>query len=135
MTFPYNGDGIKPSGGFREPIPEGEYVLKVISAKEGKSKSGYPQVKVDFEVAHGDYVGKQVRFYYVTFMPKGNEGAGMAIHFLKCLGEPWEGPFEVNADNWLGKLVRANVVHEEYNGYTNNKIAAIDALKAEEVPF
>jgi hypothetical protein len=33
----------------------------------------------------------------------------MAIHFLKCIGEPWEGKIKVNPNNWFGKTLKAKV--------------------------
>lgn len=145
MGYRYNSTGVKMPGG--QTIPEEEYVLEIVDAKEGKSKKGDYQVKVDFKVASGVHVGFEVKYHYVTFQAKDSKGAGMAVHFIKSIGEPWEGEFEISPENWIGKKLMAYLSVEEYNGYHNMKASNIKpyvvgqtetdqaASSEEEVPF
>ena len=109
--FQYSFDGVKESD--FTPLPQGDYVFEIIKAEEGVTKGGDQKVTVDFSVANGPHKGKQVRFHTVTFMSdKTKPGAGMSKHFIKSIGEPFEGDIQVSANNWIGKLLKAKVVHE-----------------------
>lgn len=140
MTIIYDTTGIKPTGGF-EPVPKGNYRLRIVKVLETKSKSGGdPQVIVDFEVDSGEYMGHQIRFHRVTFLRPEREGAGIAVHFLKVIGEPYEGSIQIDAERWLGKVVRASVdVELDYNNNPRNvirKVGPFDpSTEEEEVPF
>lgn len=135
MSFSYNGTGVRPSGSC---VPAGDYLLKVVDTEEGKSKKkddgsgGDYQVTVHFKIADGPYKGRSIKFHRVTFLPKEHKAAGIAVHFLKTLGQPWEGVFTVDHAAWRGQLVQAKVTEEEYNGYINNKVAWVNP--AEDVP-
>lgn len=112
------------------PIPAGEYVLRIVDTTESVSKnSGRPQVIVHFRVHDGQYKGRSIKYHRVTFIPEDCDGAGMAVHFLKCIGEPWENKYEVNHMHWRGKLLKAKVIEEEYNGYVNNKIVFVNPVE------
>lgn len=143
--FKYNGEGVNPSGG--RAIPPGDYILKIVDTEEGKSKvkddgtGGDYQVVVNFQVAEGDYKGRNIKFHRVTFLPRTHKAAGMAVHFLKVIGQPCEGEYEVNHIKWRGALLKAKVIEDEFNGYVNNKVAWVDEVESkkadelESVPF
>ena len=141
--FNFNAAGIEPSGGIYSAIPKGEYVLQIVDTIEKQSKNGNPQVVVTYKVHEGQYKGRRISFQHVTFLPKDSTGAGMAIHFLKSISEPWEGNFEVDHMRWRGKLVKALVIEEEYNSNINNKVKGIEPMEnpnaataeIENVPF
>ena len=138
MSFSYDGRNIPLPGGC---IPPGKYLLRIIDTEEKLSGKGYNQVVVGFKVMEGPYAGREIKFHLVTFIPKGSDGrpqagAGFAIHFLKCIGQPWEDDFEVNHLRWRGCRVKADVIEDTYNGKTNNKIAWVEAVTdKEEIPF
>ena len=112
MPGSYDSTGVEISTRF-EPIPEGEYTLRIIRATSGETQNGHPKVTVDFEVAGGGpNSGREIRFHTVTFLPKESKGAGMALHFLKTIGEPFEGKFKWDERKWIGKELRAQVVLE-----------------------
>lgn len=126
--FKHNSTGVDATGGF-QPLPEGEYRLTIQFAEEMKSKKGMDMVKVTLAVIeHEKFDGKTID-HYVVFIPAGEKGDGMNVHFRKCIGMPYGGDDEVNADRWIGKKIRANIKIEErdYNGkhYTGNKIAQV----------
>ena len=97
MPGSYDSTGIEESSP-AEPFPEGDYTLRIHRAVAGKSKAGNDMVEVNFKVVGGKYDGREVRYYYVVFLPKDAPGAGMAVHFLKCIGEP----FEETDEDWCG---------------------------------
>ena len=135
--FKYNASGVVS---FRNTLPEGIYVLKIADTVEGKSKAGDSQVTVHFIVDDGPYQGRHVKFHRVTFLPPSDKGSGIAVHFLKAIGQPCEGDFTVDHTKWRGAYVKAKVVEETYNGYVNNKVAWVDPVEVKElekdsVPF
>lgn len=142
-VFDYDATNVKPDSG-REALPRGIYSLEITQAVPGYTKeSNRPKVTVDFRVIDNvQYAGRKVRFHTVTFIPEGEKGAGMALHFLKTIGEPYEGKLKVNTDSWVGKKIKATVEIDD-KGY--NKVGtvmpydyteAMDAKKEEsEIPF
>lgn len=129
------------------PMPPGIYGLvinKVTDTKNEipwKTKNGDDYVQVECEVDEaGEYLGRKV-WYGVTFMDdKSRPGAGMSIHLLKCIGEPWEGDFDVDTDNWIGRRFKARLkIGKDLEGKPKNEIAfVIDEnipKNDDEVPF
>lgn len=135
MAFRIDTKGIPPAGGF-EPIPPGKYILRIVSAMEGYAKSsGKPQVVVGFEVEEGPYRGRKILFHRVTFLGKDIngiplKGAGIAIHFLHTIGEPYDDAnTEVNPQNWIGKTLLATIeCKEDFNGNMRNNIKFVDPI-------
>lgn len=135
MAFKIDTRGIPATGGF-EPIPPGKYILQIISTQEGYAKSnGKPQVLVGFQVAEGQYRGRKILFHRVTFLGKDEngiplKGAGIAIHFLHSIGEPYDDEnTEVNPNRWIGKTVMATVeCKEDFNGKLRNIVKFVDPV-------
>jgi len=111
--FSYNTEGIKEQD--YTPIPMGEYILEIVTAEEGLTKEhGHQKVTVGYKIAEGPYKDKDVNYHTITFFSDPTaKGAGIAKHYLKSIGEPYEGKIQVSANNWIGKLVRAKVIHEK----------------------
>ena len=139
MPFNYSSKNINVDGGFTAPA--GVYRLVIKSVKEKTSKNGDPMVSVSCEIDDNQYLGVPV-WHNVTFLgddengiPK--RGAGMAIKFLKTIGEPWENDFVVNSENWIGKKFSAKLnVGKSINGFDVNTIAyLIDPSDEDETPF
>jgi hypothetical protein len=57
----------------------------------------------------------------------------MAVHFLKVIGEPWEGDFDYDTDKWVGRTFRAKLkVTKDLNDMPKNEIAfLIDPLPSD----
>lgn len=137
MSFRYDATGIEPMGGFA-PIPKARYLLRLESATPKRSKNGDPMVVVDFKVHEGRYAGRRLRFHNVTFLPAESKGAGMALHFLKTIGEPFEGPIDIAPERWIGKLLVGHVDQEpDFNGVIRNVVKDVEIYdeNAEGVPF
>lgn len=148
--FDYDSGGTKPSAGF-DPVPDGWYPAAIIAAAVGNTRSGDPKVTVNLKVLGGQYDGKEVRFHTVSFLDPKNVGAGLALHFLKTIGEPYEGKFKVWPGNWMGKTLFIKVITEPNpeTGKRYNKVVEVSATDSlgnkpplvapakveEEVPF
>ena len=130
-----------------QPVPAAVYLLRILEAtdknKDGlplTSKKGNPMVKCKLEIADGEYAGRVI-FHWVTFIEPGNPGDGMAIHFLKHIGEEWEGDFIVEPENWIDKTFRAFVkVEKDNEGKPRNSVGWLADEKekdkvSDEVPF
>lgn len=144
MRRSYDSTGI-PAEGEYPVAPEGIYelvIVKVKDTKEGqpwKTSNGDDYVSVECEINTGEWAGKKV-WHGVTFMEdKTRKGAGMALNFLKAIGEPWEGKFDINTDNWSGRIFRAKLkIGRDNQGRNRNEIAYViseDKLESDEVPF
>lgn len=109
MSFQYNASNVKPTSGGFAPLPKGKYLLQIEKATEKRSRNGDPMVVVDFKVMDARYSSRRIRFHHVTFLPEETAGAGIAIHFVKTIGEPHEGHLAVEPTRWLGKLLWGHV--------------------------
>lgn len=139
MAFSYNSTGIQMGGGF-EPIKTGTYYMEILATEEGISAKGKnPMVKVTMGVIDDPMLyGKKI-VHYVTFMDKNKPGAWMSVHFLKTIGEPWEGDFIVDPKRWIGRRLEAYVIEEDYEGKKTNKVKTLKPYgkpkEVEQVPF
>jgi hypothetical protein len=136
--FQHDSTGVKMDN--IELLPEGWHPFKIMAAEEGKSKSGYPQVLTKCQSLDPRFPDSKWVWHWVTFLPKDHKGAGIPLHFLKSIGEPFEGEFTVEAANWQGKKFMGFVTVETYDGKTNNKIKQVspfpeEAAAEDPIPF
>jgi hypothetical protein len=113
MGFRHNSTNIKPSDGSFEVYPEGEYRVSIEEAKEGISNGaktkGMNMIEMTLQIIeHESLHGKTIK-HWVVFMPEGMDGAGMSVHFRKCIGVPYGGDDEVEAMEWIGKKLRVKL--------------------------
>lgn len=159
MSFNFDATGIDPDAkGTSRLLPKRWFDFEIASfiskagdeyPKDGKTKNGDPMVNILCEVINDDeFKGERV-FHTVTFLKGGTPGAGMSVHFLKSIGQPWEGNFDVDSSDWVGAKFKGYVITDEYKGKTKNKLGEIkpyeetaprnpDIVKAEKedsVPF
>lgn len=136
--FSHDASGIEPGMNFKLLPDKKWFKFRIADTEELESSKGYPMVKCICEVIDDlDYEGETV-WHFVTFIPKELPGAGIPIHFLKSIGEPWEGKITVEPKNWRGKAFSGYVIVDEYKGKKNNKISQINLIemkKSEEIPF
>lgn len=146
--FDYDATGIEPTTqGQAELLPKGWYAFEIIDfvtndgreyPMEGYTKEKkYPKVDFLAEVIDSSAHDEERIFHSVTFMPKEAKGSGMAIHFLKTIGEPYEGKIQPDCGNWVGKKFLGYVIADEYQGKKKNKISEIKLYepKADGIPF
>lgn len=136
MSFPHDAAAPTEGGGARL-LPPGKYELVITKIDEKKSKKGYPMVNVTCEVKNNDEFNGAKVFHNVTFLPKDQPGAGMSTHFLKTIGQPWEGAIEVNPEAWLGGDFTAKISTREYDKKDGSKAKTnnIDELESSDIPF
>jgi hypothetical protein len=131
MSFTYD-PAAPTAGGNYALLPPGDYELQITDTEERKTKNNDPMVNVTCEVINNpEYNGKNI-FHNVSFLPKDKPGAGMASHFLKSIGQPFEGTLEINSDDWIGAKFRAKIGEREYtkkDGITKAKVNEIKTLK------
>lgn len=146
--FNYDATDIEPTtGGQAKLLPKRWFSFEILNftsrdgvnyPKEGfTKKNNYPKIDFLAEVVDDEEFNGERIFHSVTFMPKGKDGAGMAIHFLKTIGEPYEGQITPNADEWVGKRFMGYVIQDEYQGKKNNKLGEIKLYepKKDGVPY
>ena len=121
MSYKMNYGGVAESGTF-EPLPVGAYRVTIDKIEETTTKgAGLPMIKVRYKVSSGKYTGRFI-FDNVVLFGKTDKGAGMTKHFLHIIDEPYDGDFDVDPDNWVGKELTVQVkIDEKYN---SNKVVA-----------
>lgn len=153
--FDYDATGYvddQKKGFEKKLLPKGNYNFEIIefTAKDGRvyplegtTKNGNAKVDILCEVTTpGEFEGERI-FHSVTFLPvktdgKATPGAGMAIHFLKTIGQPWENKFSINPSEWIGAEFQGYVIQDEYNGRKSNKIKGVEPIagvKDDSLPF
>lgn len=125
--FKYNGTGVEPTD--FSPVPPGNYTMVITNYTEKTNKHGLPSYRIESKIDGGQYDGKKV-WYNVNLLPNGNAGAGIAIHFLKTIGEPWHGEIDVDADNWIGRRfdARVAIVKNINSGKDQNEIDGVSVV-------
>jgi len=145
--------GVTPSKGFIL-AKEGIHQVEIVEVGEKYTKSGDPMPNVKMEVMNGSDAGAII--WDNIIIPKPGSSAegikGRTMHFLHVIGEPYEGDFTWNTDNWQGVKLFVRVKHEAPNDYhkgirpiiaqyiladdlDQSHIPATTALGEEAVPF
>lgn len=114
MEFSWNAGGQEPMD--FSPIQPGKYPVCIIEVKPGTTKNGDNMVEahcvIDADVpAKGRHIWNRV-----SFISQGKPGAGIAVHFLKTIQEPFEitKDFKVSPKSWIGKRFIATIINEKY---------------------
>lgn len=114
MGRPYDATGIDPDAVGFALLPDGKYTLKITKATEKASKNGNLMASLECEVINNqEFNGRKV-FHNVTFLAPSEKGAGMAIHFLKTISQPWEGKIEIDIPAWEGAQFIALIGKDTY---------------------
>ena len=146
--FDANLTGIDPdSKGTNKVLPKRWFNFQIadftskagdVYPKDGRTKNNDPMVNILCEVIDDteEFNGERV-FHTVTFLPANNPGAGMSVHFLKTIGQPWEGNVQVDSSKWVGAKFMGYVITDEYNGKVKNKLGEIKLYepKKDGVPY
>ncbi len=126
MSFRHNSTGVEPSqGGKKQTLfDKGEYAAVIVDAtekvSEGKKTKGMPMLELDCQIIeHERYHGEPFK-HWIVFMPADMDGAGMSVHFRKCIGLPYGGDDEVDARDYKDKKFRVEF-DQETKPYTSPK--------------
>lgn len=135
---------------FSDLVAEGEYEVYVKSAKEAVTKNGVPHIAIDLLIRE-DFAQSHKKCYIFAKLWKGKESFQYNMQQINTIGKALNIPngkeypnLEALLADFIGKCCRVRVKHEEYNGYTNVKVASWNPSKinpyiggtlGEEVPF
>jgi len=121
-----------------EPLPDGDYELKVIEAEHRRSQSGKNMYKVTTEVQGGPYAGR--RIWDNLVIDPGNE-TGINMFFMKMgilgLNKQFfeSNPTDAQVEQALtGRPFRATVGQRTYNGQIYNDIKKYHKSSNQGVP-
>jgi hypothetical protein len=131
MSFYHDSTGVDPDAPAVALLPDGWYPFKIFDAEELESKKGNPMVLAKCQVFNDPRYPDQEVWHYVTFLPKDAKGAGISVHFRKCIGVPFGGNDLVDAEDWTGKRFMGKVLTEEYEGRKRNKIVEVSPMPKE----
>lgn len=133
MSFKHDSTGIDPDAEF-PLLPEGQWFpFRIYEAEELVSKkTKLPMILAKCEVFGDERYADMNVWHYITFIPKDKPGEGISVHFRKCIGVPFGGNDDVDADDWVGKKFMGKIVHETYNGKKNHKIAEVSPMPDQE---
>lgn len=136
MMFYHDSTGIDPTGGGSgELIPSGQWLpFQILDAEDRKTKTQRDMLNLKCEVVEDPrWKGKWV-WHTVVFIPKGEKGDGMSVHFRKCIGVAFGSNDLVDGISWVGKRFMGKVIIDEYNGKKNNKIAEVSPYGEKTAP-
>jgi len=114
MRYQRDYSQVNEAGDF-SPAPSGVYRLRIIKVEDGKTQAGDPKATLTFLIVNDClYKGKTIPFHTVTLLPPESQGAGFAKHFLRVIGQPYQGKVSVDTDAWKDKEFIARVEVEDY---------------------
>lgn len=113
-------------GKFKLPS-EGEHLFQVVDKWADKTDDNVIITKL--EVAEGDEIGRSI--LHRVNLDSEWKGFFLTRQFLKAIGEPYKGEFEVDDDMWIGKCFYASVIHNL--GNNGKTYANIDQFNFEKM--
>ena len=130
MSFRYNTSGVPERTGGFTLVDEDTYHVIVDGIKE-MWKGDDPQVVVTYRIIAGEqtdrtFEGKTLKEWR-TFKPD-KEQKGWNKHFLKVLGQPWDGDIAIDPDAWVGHQLLVVVKHNTKDDRTYANVIAHDPL-------
>lgn len=103
-------DATEQTGNF-DPLPEASYNVTITEVAEKTTKGGDPMAAVTFEVMDGEYEGRKL--FDNIVIPKAGSPAfkimGRTMHFLRMIGQSYEGKFTYDTEKWLHERLRVKV--------------------------
>ncbi len=128
MGYDWNNEANKAGGKFADLIPEGTHKLKIIKVKQANKdgtvftdKDGNDSLGIVFadQQAREAMVFYSLAGEYTYIFAKLLKGCGVNLDKLQAAGiEPGNFAEEKYASNLIGRTLRAEVKHREYNGKT-----------------
>lgn len=110
ITKPANWDSINPITGGAQRLPAGGYVCEIVSAVNGMSRAGNPQLILVLDVCEGEYAG----YFRETFENRKQYNAEAKWPSGGCYYQRTQGDF-----NALGRFKGMIMLIEKENaGYT-----------------
>jgi hypothetical protein len=119
-------DAGEATGNF-EPLPDGDYDLKVIEAPAGTTSTGKTMFKLKAQVQSGPHANRLI-WDNITISPENKNALGIFFSKMAALGIPSEfftknNPSNAQIEETLkGRTFRAQISSELYQGAKKNKI-------------
>jgi hypothetical protein len=120
-------DAGEATGNF-EPLPDGDYDLKVVEAPAGTTSTGKTMFKLKAQITSGPYANRFI-WDNITISPENKNALGIFFSKMAALGIPREFFLNNNPSNAQieatiqGRVFRAQIGSEVYQGAKKNKIA------------
>ena len=101
-----------------EPVPEGEYDLRIVKAEDGESKKGNAMTTVYIKIEDSAYPNAALLRHWITYPDKDTPADQRQMRlldikrFLTCFGVAMEGN-GFNSDDLLGASGRSFLYQEE----------------------
>lgn len=120
-------DAGEATGNF-EPLPDGDYDLKVVEAPAGTTSTGKTMFKLKAQITSGPYANRFI-WDNITISPENKNALGIFFSKMAALGIPREFFLNNNPSNaqieatLQGRVFRAQIGSEVYQGAKKNKIA------------
>jgi len=131
MIIERNYDNYEENEGGYRILPSGTYMFEIQQTEDKMSSNKDEMVKITFSCIDDDYYGTPV-WDNILFPRPGSKSEkiiGRTKHFLHCIGEPFQGDFQVDTDNWQNKTVEIQVCKSEYENKSGNKKPKNDVVK------
>lgn len=116
-----------------EPLPAGEYDVRIIESNAQRASTGKPMIKIRFEVTSGPRAGRKFFHNFVITTQGENAERAMAVFFrnMKTLGldEAYfraDPPLETVAKDLLGRVCRVMTNVREWQGQLNENVTRIN---------
>lgn len=107
-------------------IPDGLYKVKCTDVEQGVSKAGNPQFVWTFEVAEGDYIGREFK----SFTAITPAAMWKVAETVQALGVGQTGTVvKFKRTDVIGKECGAQIDISEYNGQERSSITKVISLK------
>lgn len=120
-----NYDGIPEQTDF-PVLPDGNYMFEIIEVEDSYTKENHDfMAKIVLRcIEEGDYEGNKV--FDNIIIPERTSPAhkiiGRTKRFLHAIDEPYQGDFEYDTDNWIGKTVEAKISIGSWNNKPKNDV-------------
>lgn len=103
-------------------MPDGKYMFEIAEKEDSNSKAGDVMINITLRCVEEAYSGNFVWDRILLPLPNSpaHKVIGRSKRFLHCIGEPYQGNFDVDTDRWVGKLVEAEIGHEVYDSKSKN---------------
>lgn len=121
MRMQRNYDEYTEQEGFNI-LPDGIYMFEIAEKQDTMSKGGDVMIKITLRCIEEEHNGALVWDQILLPLPDSpaHRVIGRSKRFLHAIGEPFQGNFDVDTDNWEGKIVEAKISKGEYNGKSKN---------------
>lgn len=126
MPFDVNFDDVEAwSGGVI--LNPGTHVVRCVSAEEGKSSGGHPQIELELEAISGEEKGASIRDWQVVTPGSLGKLKQMLVGFGANLPE---GNFKLDASKLVGKTCKIVVRKEPKQNDPSVEFSAVKAYQA-----